>query len=50
MECPDIGTPHGKYNAFILEKVERSREVRIYADVTKEDVKTSSGQNRLIFS
>ena len=50
MECPDGGTHNGTYNVVILEKVERSRAVRSYADVTREDVKTPLGKNRLIIS
>ena len=48
MECPDGGTHNGKHDAIILEKGERSRAVRSYDDVTREDVKTPLGQNRLI--
>ena len=48
MECPDIGTHNGTYDAIISEKGERSWAVRSYADVTREDVKTPLGQNRLI--
>ena len=48
MECPDIGTRNGTYDAVILEKGDRSWAVRSYADVTREDVKTPSGKNRLI--
>ena len=40
MECPYIGTHNGTYDAFILDKGERSKVVRSYADVTREDVKT----------
>ena len=50
MECPDIGTHNGTYDAVILEKGERSRAIRSYADVTREDVKTPLGKNRLIIS
>ena len=49
MEWPDGGTHNGTYNVVILEKGERSWAVRSYADVTREDVKTPLGQNRLIF-
>ena len=50
MECTDGGTHNGTYDAVILEKGERSRAVRIYADVTREDAKTPLGKNRLIIS
>ena len=50
MECPNIGTRKGTYDDVILEKGERSQLVRSYTDVTREDVKTQLGQNRLIFS
>ena len=46
MECPDIGTRNGTYHAVILEKGERSRAVRSYADVTRGDVKTPLGENK----
>ena len=49
-ECPDGGTHNGTYNAVILEKGERSRAVRIYADVNRGDVDTPLGKNRLIIS
>ena len=49
-ECLDGGTHNGMYNAVILEKGERSRAVKSYADVTKVDVKTPLGQNRIIIS
>ena len=50
MECPNGGTQNVTYNAVILEIGERSRVVRIYNDVTREDVKTPLGQNRLIIT
>ena len=50
MECPNGGTNSGTYDAVILEKGERSQAVRSYADVTREDVKTPLGKNRLIIS
>ena len=50
MEFPYGGTHNGTYDSVILEKVERSRLVRIYADVSREDVKTPLGQNRRIIS
>ena len=37
-ECPDGGTHNGTYDAVILEKGERSRAVRSYADVTRVNV------------
>ena len=49
-ECPDRGTHNSMYNAVILEKVERSRVVRSYADVTRKYVKIPLGQNILIIS
>ena len=49
-ECLDGGTYNVMYNAFILKIGERSRAVRSYADITREDVKTPLGQNRLIIS
>ena len=42
-ECPDGGTHNGTYDAVIFEKGERSRAVRSYADVTREDLKTPLG-------
>ena len=50
MECTYGRTHNGMYNAVILEKGERSRAVKSYADVTKVDVKTPLGQNRIIIS
>ena len=49
-ECPDEGTHNGTYDAVILEKVDMSRTVRSYADVTREDIKTSLGNNIIIIS
>ena len=37
-ECPDGGTHNGMYDAVILEKGEKSRAVRSYADVTRGNV------------
>ena len=48
MECPNGWTHNGTYNDVILEKGESSRAVKSYADVTREDVKTQLGKNRLI--
>ena len=48
MECSNIGVRKGTYNAVKLEKGEKSWAVRSYADVTREDVQTPFGQNRLI--
>ena len=48
MECPDGGTHNGTYNDVILKKRDRSRVVRSYSDITREDVKTPLGTNRLI--
>ena len=47
MECPNIGVRGGTYYAVKLEKGEKSRAVRIYADVTREYVQTPLGKNRL---
>ena len=49
-ECPDGATHNGTYDAVILEKGERSRAVRSYAEVIREDVKTPLGKNGLIIS
>ena len=48
MECSNIGARKGTLDAVKLVKVERSRAVRRYADVKREDVQTPLGQNRLI--
>ena len=48
MECSNIGVRRGTYDAVKLEKREKSRVVRSYADSTREDVKTPLRQNRLI--
>ena len=48
MEWPNIGVRRGTYDTVKMEKGEKSRAVRIYADVTREDVQTPLGQNRLI--
>ena len=48
MECSNIVARKGTYNAVKLDKGEKSRAVRSYADVTREDVHTPLGQNRLI--
>ena len=48
MECSNIGVRRGTYDAFKLEKGEKSRAVRSYTDVTREDVQTPLGQNRPI--
>ena len=50
MECQDIGTHNGTYYAVISEKTERSRAVRSYADVTREDVKMSLEGKIIIIS
>ena len=47
MECPNIGVRRGTYDTVKLDKGEISRAVRSYADVTREDVQTPLGQNRL---
>ena len=38
MECPNIRLRGGTYDAVKLEKGEKSRAVRSYDDVTREDV------------
>ena len=50
MEYPDGGTHNSTYDAVKLEKEERARAVRSYNDVTRKDVKTPLGKNRLIIS
>ena len=50
MECSNVGARKGTYDAVKLEKGEKSWEVRSYADVTREDVQTPLGQNRLIIT
>ena len=49
-ECCDGGTHNGTYNAIILDKGERSQAVKSYADMTRGDVETPLGKNRLIIS
>ena len=48
MKCPNIGLRRGTYDTIKLEKGEILRAVRSYAGVTREDVKTQLGKNRLI--
>ena len=48
MQCSNIGVLRGTYDVVKLEKGEKSRAVRSYADVTREDVQTPLEQNRLI--
>ena len=48
MKSSNIEVRKGTYDAIKLEKVDTSRAVRSYADVTREDVQTPLGQNRLI--
>ena len=48
MECSNIKVRRGTYDAIKFEKEEKSREVRSYADVTREDVQNPLGKNRLI--
>ena len=50
MKCSNTGVRRGTYDAVKLEKGEKSRAVRSYADVTREDVQTPLGQNRLIIT
>ena len=49
-ECSDGRKQNGTYNTIILEKGERSRAARSYADVTRGNVEAPLGQNRLIIS
>ena len=49
MKCSNIGVRRGTYNVVKLEKGENSQAVRSYSDVTREDVQTPLGKNRLIF-
>ena len=44
-ECPDGSTHNGTYDVVILEKGERSRAVRSYADVTRVNVLGKMGMN-----
>ena len=48
MECSNIGVCRGTYDAVKLKNGEKSRAVRSYADVTREDVQKPLGQNRII--
>ena len=48
IEYSNIRVCRGTYNAVKLEKGDKSRVVRNYSDVTREDVQTLLGQNRLI--
>ena len=50
MAFSNIGVRKGTYYAVNLEKGENSRAVRIYADVSREDVQTPLGKNRLIIT
>ena len=50
MECSNIGVCGGMHDAVKLEKGDKSRAVRSYADVTREDVQTPLGENRLIIT
>ena len=50
MQFPDGETHNGMYDAVILEKIDRSRAVRSYADVTREDMKTPLEKNRPMIS
>ena len=49
-EFPDVGTHNGTHDSIIIEKVERLLVVKSYTDVTREEIKTPLGQNRLIIS
>ena len=48
MDRSNIGVRRGTYDAVKLEKEDKSRAVRSYADVTREDVQTPLGKNTLI--
>ena len=48
MECSNIRAHKVTYDAVKLKKGEKSREVRSYVGVTREDVQTQLGKNRLI--
>ena len=48
MECSNIIARKGTYGTINLEKGEKLRAVRSYADVTREYVQTPLGKNRLI--
>ena len=48
MECSNIRARKSTYDVVKLEKGEKSRAVRSYTDVTREDVQTLLRQNRLI--
>ena len=48
MDFPNFGVRRGAYDAVKLEKGEKSRAVRSYADVTREDLQTPLGKNRPI--
>ena len=48
MECSNIRARKVTYDAVKLEKGYKSRAVRSYTDVTREEVQTPLGQNRLI--
>ena len=48
MECSNIRARKGMYDAVKLEKGEKSRSVRSYDAVTREDVQRPLGENRLI--
>ena len=50
MGCSNIGVRRGTYDAVKLEKGEKSRAVRSYADITREDVQKPLGQKRLIIT
>ena len=48
MEFLNIGARKGTDDAIKLEKEDNSRAVRSYAGITREDVQTQLGKNRLI--
>ena len=43
MECSNIGVRRGTYDTVKLEKGEKSRAVKSYAEVNREDVQTPLG-------
>ena len=48
MEFSNIRVRRGTYDTVKLNKGEKSRAVRSYADVTREDMQMPLGQNKLI--
>ena len=50
MNCSNTGARKVTYDAIKLEKGYKSRTVRSYAHVTREDAQTPLGKNRLIMT